>query len=93
MLSNLFKKVFGDSWRTSLYGFLAGICSFFAVNIELLEPLPDYWEKFAKQLIAFALGAGLFQLGRSSRDGVVSKIAALKLDEKIEEIKNKYEKF
>lgn len=93
MLSNFFKKVFGDSWRTSLYGFLAGVCSFLAVNIELLEPLPDYWEKFAKQLIAFSLGAGIFQLGRSSRDSIVSKASASKLEEEIQEIKHKYEKF
>lgn len=92
MLNNFLKKVFGDSWRTSFYGFLAGLCSFFAVNIELLEPLPDYWEKFAKQLIAFCLGAGLFQLGRSSRDNDVAQASAFKLEEKIEQIK-KYEKF
>lgn len=92
MLSNFFKKVFGDSWRTSVYGFLAGVCSFFAVNIDLLEPLPDYWEKFAKQLIAFSIGAGLFQLGRSSRDNHVSKEFSTRVEKQIEGIK-KYEKF
>lgn len=92
MLNNFLEKLFGESWRTSFYGFLAGVCSFFAVNIELLEPLPDYWEKFAKQLIAFALGAGLFQLGRSSRDNIISQNLANKLEGEIKEIK-KYEKF
>jgi hypothetical protein len=92
MIVKFFEKLFGENWRTTASGLLAGLCSFFAVNIDLLEPLPDYWEKFAKQAIAFAMGAGIFQLGRSSRDKVVSQKATSELEEKINEIK-KNEKF
>lgn len=92
MLANFLEKVFGENWRTTFYGFLAGVCSFFAVNIDLLEPLPDYWEKFAKQLIAFLMGAGLFQLGRSSRDNAASENSIHKIEEKIHQIE-KHEKF
>jgi hypothetical protein len=92
MIEKFFEKLLGENWRTTLSGLLAGICSFFAVNIDLLEPLPDYWENFIKQLIAFAMGAGLFQLGRASRDNKSAKKTVAIIKEDIEHIK-RHEKF
>lgn len=68
------EKMFGPNWQTALYGFLGGVGAFFSANIELLDPLPDYWEGFFKQLLAFLMAAGIFQLGRTARDKNVSGV-------------------
>jgi hypothetical protein len=89
----ILEKIFGPNWRTSFYGLVAGVVAFLATYPEALDPLPDYWERLTKQVIAFSIGAGLFQLGRSSRDNKVSEAITAKLEKKIEEINQKSEKF
>lgn len=87
----MLEKLFGTNWRTSISGIIAGLCAFLAFYPEALEPLPDYWEKLAKQIIAFAISAGLIQLGRSSRDNVNSNRTVEKLQAEIESKADKVE--
>lgn len=84
MIDELMTKIFGKNWRTSFWSLVSGICAFLAFYPGALEPLPDYWENLARQAVAFAMGAGLFKMGLSSRDRVVSEKDKKELTEKIE---------
>lgn len=91
MITQFLEKIFGANWRTSLWGTVSALVAFMAVYPDIFEPLPPYWETLCKQFVAFCISAGLFKLGVSSRDHVVSEKAANDLQNQIKELK--HEKF
>lgn len=84
----MLEKILGKNWRTSLCGIILGIVSFLAFYPDALEPLPDYWEKLVKSVIAFIIGGGLVKFGFSVGDIKVTK-------EVVDDLKQKssHEKF
>ncbi|MEY4571731.1 MAG: hypothetical protein RLZ10_942 [Bacteroidota bacterium] len=93
MINDFMTKIFGQNWRTTFWGIFSAIASFIATYPDLLSPLPDYWEHLVKQIIAFSIAGGFVKWGLSGRDHKVSEDKAKELEQKIEDIQHKYEKF
>lgn len=85
----LIEKLLGENWRTSFWAIMSGIGTFIAMNLDVLTPLPDYWEDLIKRIISFLVMAGLIKLGISSADINKSKQVSTDIKSQIDDLEKK----
>lgn len=85
----LIEKLLGENWRTSFWATMSGVATFIAMNLDVLTPLPDYWEDLIKRIISFLVLAGWIKLGVSSADIHKSKQVSTEIKSQIDNLEKK----